>query len=457
VTDLGRPEPSSFVDRACACGAKILTRMETDFGISHADQDLWPAVFRQRNAGHVRATRRFCDITDFVKYDSFSGRPDLLIPGLDTSGVKIKPAIKSYFQKKYDVNTLLRATLPAKKSSYCPEDVREFVWRASRAGGHAKSRDAAAAPAFLDRLDYPEILGWAFVDDVEGSINIEEFLELCHQIGSALIGDLHLDRDMGVVAEHCSEFQHFADRIRKKALTCKGRKEFDAWFKNVREHGYVRLLDGGGCANRERAAAIKLAKTFSRVLLWFSYRAMAWNYGALMLVVWLDFCDSRSIVPDDLEQLIFRRMHAPQYYFAGLPVTFFGPSQVNFIARPLLACWGTETLLDSEAYCPLAQMLGLYGICNAERRSADRDEKKPGGRAQCNAEDAEVAPEAKDFDATDSLPMLSSKYCPVCGKRLRTDKILSEQKNGIVAVSFFCPRCDKYSPYRVSLSNVSTL
>ena len=65
LKDLQRPLPSAFVDQACRCGSKILKQLEADLGMPSSDEALWPAVFRQRNAGHVRVTRRFQNITDF--------------------------------------------------------------------------------------------------------------------------------------------------------------------------------------------------------------------------------------------------------------------------------------------------------------------------------------------------------------------------------------------------------
>ena len=50
-----------------------------------------------------------------------------------------------------------------------------------------------------------------------------------------------------------------------------------------------------------------------------------------MLVAWLDFCSDTSIRPNDQEQSLFRRMHAPQYNLGGLPIVFLGPPQLRFI------------------------------------------------------------------------------------------------------------------------------
>jgi hypothetical protein len=64
------------------------------------------------------------------------------------------------------------------------------------------------------------------------------------------------------------------------------------------------------------------------LLLWSAYQAAARCFGALMLVIWLDFCDDRDLSPTPAKQQLFSQIHRPQFYLGGLPLAFFFPSQL---------------------------------------------------------------------------------------------------------------------------------
>ena len=181
-----------------------------------------------------------------------------------------------------------------------------------------------------------------------------------------------------------------------------------------------------------------------------------------MLVAWLDFCGDERIGPDAVEQALFRRMHAPQYYLAGLPVAFLGPSQLRFIAEPLLLdVWSPTKILRRDAYLPLADLLSCYAFLSSQRRAADREEKEAAENAMKaihqESSDELVAPEESELDAIEAFPMLSSHNCPTCGRRLQCEKALQVPKDGIIAVRFYCARCDNYQSNRVSLEWLKSL
>ena len=193
-------------------------------------------------------------------------------------------------------------------------------------------------------------------------------------VGQSLIAGLELLADDTFAETHRDEYRRFCRRLIEASVAKKSRA-FDSWMKTEREHGYVRLLPNASQLHGAgRKHAIERAKRYYRLLLWSAYQMMGRCYGALMLVVWLDFCRDQELRPTTVEKQLFRLMHAPQFYLAGLPLAFFPAGQLRWIAGPLLDCWNREQF-ESEAYDALSTLLGLYGITAATRREVDRKVK----------------------------------------------------------------------------------
>ena len=465
LEDLKRSSPSAFVEQACQCGSKILGKIEAALDLPASDEKLWPALFRHRRTGHAWVSRRFDDVSDFVKYDLVSRRAELILPGGDIDNTKTpRFGTDGYERKKQEAHRLLRLLLSEKKQYYRDSDVIGcFQQKIAAQGVSSVPIDPLLSEFPLSTFPHRGPIDSILMDGAFDGGKAAEFSELCGKVGAAFISEFSLRSDTQLAREYQEEYLKFLNRIDEKVQS-KSPEEFDRWFKGEREHGFVRLLGTkrSSAGTRQQPDARERGKTFYRMSLWLAYEMMSRCYGALMLVAWLDFCDDGHICPNDLEQLLFRRMHAPQYYLAGLPVAFLGPSQLRFIAeRLLLEVWAPAKILQPEAYLPLADMLSCYAFLNSERRLADREQKGDAGDAPktVSLERLEVAvlPEARELDDIESFPMLSSLDCRTCGKALRSDKALTEPKDDIVALRLYCPTCDSYQSYRVSLSWLESL
>ena len=465
LEDVKRPAPSAFVEHACQCGSTILRKIEADLGLPPSDDKLCPAIFRHRRAGHTWVSRRFDNVSDFVKYDLVSQRAELIVPGANVDNTETpRFATDGYERKKQDAHYLLRSLLPEKKLHYRSNDVIAYLQQRIAAQGVSSVPIEPFLSKFpLDTYAHRGPIDSILMDGVRNGGKAAEFFELCGKVGGAVISDFSLRSDTLVAQANKEEYLGFLNRIDEKAQS-KSPGEFDRWFQDEREHGFVRLLGTkrSSAGTSQRLEARERGKTFYRVALWFSYEMMSRCYGALMLVAWLDFCGDGHICPTDLEQLLFRRMHAPQYYLAGLPVAFLGPSQLRFIVDPLLLeLWSPTKILQPEAYLPLADMLSCYAFLNSQRRLADREQKGDAEKAPKTISqerlDVTVLPEERELDDIEPLPMLSSLDCRTCGQALQCDKALAEPKDGIVALRLYCAKCDSYQSYRVSLSWLKSL
>jgi hypothetical protein len=204
-----------------------------------------------------------------------------------------------------------------------------------------------------------------------------------------------------------------------------------------------------------------------------------------MLVVWMDFCDDSNLRPSAIERLLFRQLHAPQFYLAGLPLAFFTRAQLQWFLKPLLELWGREKF-DPEHYDSLTVLLGIAGNTDANRRAIDRTWKaeqrrkdrvekerrtpERGGRVTAGKVEAGpqtgqgLAPEAANtvegsssprdsadrvssdpavfLDRPEDFPIRSSNLCPTCQNPLvQISEPLIKEFWAIVEVE--CTHCDK--------------
>ena len=373
-------------------------------------------------------------------------------------------AADGYERKKQDAHHLIRLLLPEKKQYYSDSDVIAYIQQKIAAQtGSSVPIDPLLSGFPLDTYVHRGSIDSILMDGVRNGGQAAEFFELCCKVGGTVISDLSWRSDSQVAQSYQEEYLGFLKRIDEKVQS-KSPEEFDRWFQGEHEHGFVRLLrtKRSSTGISQQPEARERGKTFYRVALWCAYEMMSRCYGALMLVAWLDFCSDGHICPNELEQLLFRRMHAPQYYLAGLPVAFLGPSQLHFIAEPLfLELSAPAKILQPEAYLPLADMLSCYAFLNSQRRLADREQKELAKTepktVNLDGVDGTVLPEERELDDINSFPMLSSLNCQTCGKPLQCDKALGEPKGGNLALRFYCAKCDSYQSYRASLSWLESL
>lgn len=457
LRDLTADRPSSFVDRACACGSKICAKIERDAGISDRYDKLWKAVFRHRNAGHVRVTRSFRHPADFICYQN--GQPELIIPAPSTSAKMQTGSQRTGRTGKSTVfSEILREFSPEEKSRYTANDLIRCLQEWMMSSSTALPKGNERRLGLLDGVDTTGLWDHVTVDGIGGEVDPEEFDSLCRMIAASLINSPSVNDDFALARGHLDEVWNFAARIHDKLESCHKESEFDQWFKNQREHGFHRLLNHAWKRQLgQREAQLQIGKAFHRVLLWSSYCRMAHNWGLLMLIAWMDFCSDNRIQPDSVEQMLFRRMHAPQYQLAGLPIAFFSPAQLHFVAEPLINTWQTESLHNPSAYLPIAHLLAFYGLANSERREADRVHKRNAKHPDTQLTgDPETCPEPPEFDAPDKLddpPFLSSTDCSTCGSPLSLTRILSGAAEDIIVVEVYCRRCDKHQKSRVRPSD----
>jgi hypothetical protein len=231
-------------------------------------------------------------------------------------------------------------------------------------------------------------------------------------------------------------------------------RAFDRWLQNVRQHGYVRLLDGGArLKGEERDNARTQAERIFCQLLWMSYLLMARCYGALTLSIYLDFCLNGDLVPTLPEILLFRQLNFPQPYLAGLPLAFLPRAPFRWVGRGLLDVWHQE-LFAAEHYDIFTHLLGLHGALVRSRRAADRHRKA--GRVGCYAviKEPDDIP-AKADEVTDrEAPWLTSTACPRCGEPLEFARVEQRFDEARVLAEFHCRRCDKEDSFRVNLNDL---
>jgi hypothetical protein len=100
-----------------------------------------------------------------------------------------------------------------------------------------------------------------------------------------------------------------------------------------------------------------------------AYDRMARCYGALMLLVYVDFCLHGERDPSPEERWRFRQWHFPQLYLAGLPLDFMEKPQLRWIIRGLRKFWD-ERVMEPARYDTFTDLLGVYGALVRSRRKA---------------------------------------------------------------------------------------
>lgn len=235
------------------------------------------------------------------------------------------------------------------------------------------------------------------------------------------------------------------------AFESKPRAAFRGWLTEERKRGFVRISPKERAGKPLRTDEHRDLGTRSfKHLLWLSTQAMSRATGALTAVAFADFCESQLILPDAREQILFAKMHMPQYALAGLPLTFFGRPQLRWVLEPLLEVWA-ETNPDPTHELAVAKLLGSYGALTGTRRGLDRNrsrlrrEKKSVTSETNQASQIESAetPEMEPYvGQIDGLSVFRGTTCDHCRGKLKNDPTTSGAVPGGVVIRVFCTRCE---------------
>jgi hypothetical protein len=458
--------PERFLQQVCRVGGRCLSQFEAALQANHrapeeAGDSAWAgkvmtadeyefarAIFRNRRLGYTLPTRSFRHPLDF--YLQRKHRGECVIPGIEG---------------------LTQVSRTERAASELLTQLQKLFL-----GGEVAVAPATDDPIPAHCLPGRTPLDQFLLDGVCCPASAWDVYSTYASVSKVLIHGFDQEQQSGLIQENPEEWNHFYGRLLSAFVKRKrGEKSFDRWLRTVHEEGLWRLLPGGSrLPLGKRDAARCRANAYYRHLLWAAYQATSRSYGFAMLNLWLSFGLSEVLSPTDVEKQLFRQLHCPQLYLAGLPLVYFAPAQLRWIIRPLLENWNRECF-HPQVYAKLPSILGLYAAASDALRAHDRDKKRRqravaakgrpsqrGGRKaspRC-PEDGEAvfgAGGAGDVACTDREPVLDDPLrfpacedgrCSVC----RTKTILlgnSSQLAGWIVVDVYCPQCESESTVRV--------
>ena len=304
------------------------------------------ALFRNRLNGRVTMRRRLRYYKDFVDLRERNTEHKLIIPQCVLQGEDFGSRLTG------------RELLSALQTSYFRE-------------ARSTIRDEVSDVRWIDQVSGRRVVDRLLVEGKPSGLTAQQ---VWGAVSRSLIADMDLEAELDLVARYDDEFRHFVQRL-DASLRRRTSAQFDAWLDIESRKKFLRLIARTHTLQGDdREAAKKRAQSFYRVLLWDSYQTMARAYGVVALAVFVDFCSDSLLQPDVTEISLFSQMHRPQFYLASLPLAFFTPAQLCWIAHPLLELWGQEKF-DPANYTALTSILDLYGTCASERRRVDRELK----------------------------------------------------------------------------------
>jgi hypothetical protein len=455
------PESNSrFLERACACGYKILCKLESHAAEVGLAYRLFQAIFRNRQLGHFPVTRGFENLWDFFEFDARRRRVTLLTPGYSTEQTEMRGGESP---KATAVRQILSTFPPGTGAS--PSGIIKALQQAAtvRVG---KVQGGEPSVVRIDCLPNRGVVDLAMVDGLERP-DIDLYGNFRKVCGALIDGPCYIDEERTMKGTEEGEekkdeayeaevrrfrkaYSHFLRRM-TNAMSQRSASDFDQWLRVECQHGFRRLIghEYDAVDAEWRCYPELTPRTMFRLLLWTSSQMVARCYGALMLVAWLDFANNPQLHPSPAEQVLFRQLHAPQLYLAGLPLAFLGRPQLRWIASPLLDLWNREAF-EPNAYDPLTDLLGIYGILAESRRLADRRLKQAKGKPEMQLEAANLLP-ARDSGAEliDKPPLLMSTQCSACGNTLRPQGVTDPWPPEWFVAEFYCPGCGVPKLYRV--------
>jgi hypothetical protein len=479
-----------FLDLACAEGYELLSRVERHSAQLRELYLVARALFRNRGAGHARVARQFNHTIDFA--DIRPGRvPMVISPLLGCGDDKTRHESGAPFAV---AQNLLRSGLARRAEEAVGfKDVRE-VYESALLGPHHPHIFGGPRRRFpLHRLPYRGDIDLVFTDGLE-RLPGWDWDDASEKVRSALIYGPVAASDFQRVTRDGARFDRFFEGVRS-AVRAREPADFDRWLKNVREHGHLDLLGARRFKGQEREDALLQAERIACALLWLSYRLMGRCYGALMLGAQVDLCLHADFSPTEEEKWLFRQMHFPQAYLAGLPLDFLGRAPLRWVLRSLHGLWAGPTW-EPEPYDGITRLLGGFGDLVRERRGADRERKaepgwegglcrpvtggldggadEPADEGVAGAVDAEdeapgrrgfggrsdgpqVEPGLPEYLDDETPPELKTKYCPKCGTELELLDTRLWKDAAYILAAFFCPGCDAERDYLINRATVPAL
>lgn len=417
---------TAFLDAACHHGYKILSVLE-----QHTPEDrdfyrLARAIFRNRDAGHSRITREFKSVLDFVEFSP--GKSSVLIvPGLDGGTIRsdshggkgVQQRAREFMKSALDLTDIVPAKKPRGFS-----DVLTAIERMVRGTSTQDLRQLLESGISfpLDKLPGRGDLDLLFTDGWLLRTPQWNWQQTKQKVRSALIyePDFEAGQKGALVDE---EILSAVRRLDQALSDLRNPRDFDRWLTGVREHGYLSLIRGTNLKGERKKAASRRANRIFCDLTWMSYELMARCYGALMLIVFLDFCVSAEREPSPEERKLFRQMHFPQIILAGLPLDFLNRPQLRWVARTLQDCWCDEDFGLKHSQ-DVSDLLGVFGVVVRERRHSDRTRKSNAVEFSMTDQHVDTQPEAG----------LEHRMCPDCDYSLELYE----------AGHYICPICEKH-------------
>jgi hypothetical protein len=451
-------KPTRFLERACAFGYKILTEIDPPSADDRDVYELCQALFRNRHEGHARVGRQFGCAIDFVEYGP-GGSPRLLTPGLGEDAAERAPAAGDTVHRWAD------------------RLLREALGQGGKGAAGERTRAVSGVLAEYERLlevpPPPECEGdgrasYCFpIDELPGRGKVDllftggltraapwEGVKATDKVRSALIYGPVTSKDQEAALQDPDLFKVFVRRLGESARA-RGGRAFDEWLKNVRQHGYLTLVEGSRLTGTAREEAAARGRKFFGLMLWMAHERMARCYAVTMLLAYADYYRAGRGRRTLAERWAFSRWHLPQLHLAGLPLDFLGRPQLRWVIPALHRLWWGRVVAP-ERYDMITDLLGVYGALVRERREADRRRKAdparkyttPAGPQLLSDQEAKI-----DHRPLDPVEVLSSPDCPVCGETLQPSDSgppdLSERSRA--RVPLYCPGCDVDREYVVDL------
>ena len=454
IRSLVKPElGTQFLLRACKYGYKWLAELEKHSEADAQTYGMYHALFRNRHAGHIGISREFASPREYVDFSPDQGQPSLITPGLES--IPTREQNVGHTQSQTALRMLRDAMLNTSGES--TKHVMTYYRKLFFSGRRPRPAGEGVNEMYLpiDTLPGRSDLDLKFTDGNYRTTGHPRWGDTVATVRQSLMYGPCSNADFAGIFDGTDRFCFCIAQIRHAYLNRRP-QDFDRWLKNVREHGFLALIkDGRQLCGEERKQAMVVAKTMFCRLLWSAYQAMARCYGVLMLLISLHLAFDEEIKATPVEELIFRSLHLPQIYLAGLPLSFLTRSQMRWIIVPLHTLWRDERF-DSEAYDPLTALLGVFGQLLQQRRTADRKMKAGVKRHEHSEVDHLRAEEEESDLVLNASQWDGSTKCKTCRQPLSFDRLLAAEESRITFV-MYCKKCDKEVVFRCEPSSLELL
>jgi hypothetical protein len=383
--------PGQYLDKACSVGYDILASANRTARKHARWYRLAQALFRNRNAGHLRIAREFGAGVDFL--DFTSSQPGLVVPGLDPSDARLRngeglPRLALRLIESA-VNDAGQGVVRERPGFSQILGCLELLTSSSRV---RRVRNAPAPSSLLPSTLLPldtENDGF-FLSATDWFDVTHETIPTMNKVRCALIGGPVSEPDWSEAFRDPELLRSVVKKLRRSASE-RSPKEFDSWLRNVREHRFLGLVSGATEQGLGRDLAGLQAQRIYCALLWLSYLTMARCYGILMSHVLADLHRLGDLRLTESEKWLFVEQHLPRPYLGHVPLDFLGRHQMRWIVRtitPLL----NRCVRQQEAYRPIADLLGVFGEMVRYRRETDSERKR------LSSARASMRGDERDFD-----------------------------------------------------------